>query len=535
MTNERSYPFPNWLPDSGSSKWISPTANQISGSAGGAYTYQTQFHTSANSPLTLNLAADDTVTAIRLNGLSIRVPGGTSYTRFTKIAVPASVVSSGLQTLQIDLANFGSNANPTGLRVEIVNEASITYGSGFAGAGSSLSLNGGARLSGSALELTDGAGNENRTAFDRQAVNVQQFTTGFTFQLTNAASDGFTFTIQGNGPSVLGGQGLGGGLGYAGITKSVAVKFDLYNNNGEGINSTGLYAIGANPFTPSTDLTGHVDLHSGHVFAVHMEYDGTTLAVTIADTVTGQSFTSDYVVNIPSIVGGNTAYVGFTGGTGGLAATQKILTWTYSEGLPDYSGGFADATLYLNGGASISGSALLLTDGGGKEGRTAYYSSPINVQSFTTAFVFQLTNANAEGFTFCIQNSGSSALGAQGGGLAYAGIPKSVAVKFDLYNNAGEGSDSTGLYTGGANPVTPSTDLSSTGIDLHNGDPINVTVSYDGTTLTLTETDLTNNATATQKYQVNIPQQVGGDSAFIGFTAGTGVLTATQEILNWSF
>ena len=296
-----------------------------------------------------------------------------------------------------------------------------------------------------------------------------------------------------------------------------------------------MYTNGANPLTPSTDLTGQVDLHSGHVFAAHMEYDGTTLAVTITDTVTGQSFASDYIVNVPSIVGGNTAYVGFTGSTGGLAATQKILTWTYSEELPDYSGGFAGATLYLNGGASISGSALLLTDGGGNEGRTAYYSSPINVQSFTTAFVFQLTNANADGFTFCIQNSEASALGGNGGGLAYTGIPKSVAVKFDLYNNAGEGSDSTGLYTGGANPVTPSIDLSSTAINLHSGDPINVTVSYDGTTLTMTETDLTNNATATQKYQVNIPQQVGGDTAFIGFTAGTGALTATQEILNWSF
>jgi hypothetical protein len=535
VTNERSYPFPNWLPDSGLSKWISPTANQSLGSAAGAYTYQTHFQTSANSPLTLNLSADDTVTAIRVNGVSIRVPSGTSYTRLTKIAVPASVVGSGLQTLQIDLANFGSKAQPTGLRVEIVNEASVTYGSGFAGADSRLSLNGGALLSGSTLELTDGSGNENRTVFDRQVVNVQQFTNDFTFQLTNAAADGFTFTIQGNSLSILGAQGLGGGLGYAGITKSVAVKFDLYNNNGEGTNSTGLYTNGANPFKPSTDLTGHVDLHSGQVFAVHMEYDGTTLAVTIADTVTGQSFTSDYIVNIPSIVGGNTAYVGFTGGTGGLAATQKILTWTYSEGLPDYAGGFADATLYLNGGASISGSALLLTDGSGKEGRTAYHSSPINVQSFTTAFVFQLTNANADGFTFCIQNSGSSALGAPGGGLAYTGIPKSVAVKFDLHNNAGEGLDSTGLYTAGASPVTPSTDLSSTGVNLHSGDPINVTVSYDGTTLTITETDLTNNATATQKYQVNIPQQVGGDTAYIGFTAGTGTLTATQEILNWSF
>ena len=34
-------------------------------------------------------------------------------------------------------------------------------------------------------------------------------------------------------------------------------------------------------------------------------------------------------VDIPGAVGGTTAYVGFTGGTGGTVSTQKILTWTY--------------------------------------------------------------------------------------------------------------------------------------------------------------------------------------------------------------
>src|SRR5262249_49375020 len=43
-------------------------------------------------------------------------------------------------------------------------------------------------------------------------------------------------------------------------------------------------------------------------------------------------FTTSFKVNIPSVVGGNTAFVGFTGGTGGSTATQEILTWTYSSG-----------------------------------------------------------------------------------------------------------------------------------------------------------------------------------------------------------
>ena len=61
-----------------------------------------------------------------------------------------------------------------------------------------------------------------------------------------------------------------------------------------------------------------------------MIYDGTTLKVTITDTVTQATATQSYAVNIPSLVGGNTGYVGFTGGTGGLTAVQKLLNWTYS-------------------------------------------------------------------------------------------------------------------------------------------------------------------------------------------------------------
>jgi hypothetical protein len=70
-------------------------------------------------------------------------------------------------------------------------------------------------------------------------------------------------------------------------------------------------------------------LHSGNVMNVHMTYDGTTLTWTITDPTAGKSFTALATVNIPSVVGGNTALLGFTAGTGGLSATQQILTWSY--------------------------------------------------------------------------------------------------------------------------------------------------------------------------------------------------------------
>jgi len=65
--------------------------------------------------------------------------------------------------------------------------------------------------------------------------------------------------------------------------------------------------------------------------SVQLNYNGTTLTMVITDTVTQASYTTSWTINIPSTVGANTAYVGFTGGTGGQTATQNILTWTYTN------------------------------------------------------------------------------------------------------------------------------------------------------------------------------------------------------------
>jgi hypothetical protein len=63
-----------------------------------------------------------------------------------------------------------------------------------------------------------------------------------------------------------------------------------------------------------------------------LNYDGTTLKLTLTDTVTAKVFTYSAAVNIPGTVGASTAYVGFTGGTGGASATQNIKNWTFTPG-----------------------------------------------------------------------------------------------------------------------------------------------------------------------------------------------------------
>jgi len=237
------------------------------------------------------------------------------------------------------------------------------------------------------------------------------------------------------------------------------------------------------------------------------------------------------------------AVLSATGSTNSSLASAAY-TVTTSTPLINFGGGFAgETTLTLNGGAIVSGTRLRLTDGGTAEARSAFVTSTANVQSFTNDFSFQLTAPHADGFTFTIQGSSVNALGPAGGGLGYGpgtttgtgGIPKSLAVKFDFYNNAGEGAHSTGLYTNGASPTVPSTDMTASGVNLLSGDVMNVHMTYDGTTLTWTITDPTSGKTFTTSVAVNIPSIVGGNTAWVGFTAGTGGLTATQDILFWTY
>ncbi len=230
------------------------------------------------------------------------------------------------------------------------------------------------------------------------------------------------------------------------------------------------------------------------------------------------------------------------GFTGSAAASANYVIQGSAPAV-NFGGGFTAAGLTLNGGAAINGTRLRMTDTGTKEGRSAFFSTPVNIQSFTNDFSFQLTSAKADGMTFTIQNSSLAALGSTGGGLGYGpqttagtnGIRQSVAVKFDLYSNAGEGSDSTGMYTNGASPTIPAMDMTPSGVNLHSGDVFNVHMTYDGTTLAWTITDASTGKTFSTSAAVNIPSIVGGNTAFVGFTGGTGGLTAIQEIISWTF
>ena len=276
-------------------------------------------------------------------------------------------------------------------------------------------------------------------------------------------------------------------------------------------------------------------------------------SVTISDITPGATIyyttngtpptTSSSIYTGPIVVNTSTTIEAIAVASG--LATSALATATYVIGNTpvNYSGGFTTSGLTLNGTAAVSGTRLRLTDGGFYEAGSAYFNTPVNVQSFTATFSFQMTNALADGMTFLIQGNGTTALGPSGGGLGYGpdtptgtlGIPNSVAVKFDIYDNENEGSDSTGMYTNGASPTVPAVDMTSSGVDPSNGDVYNVQITYDGTTLAMSITDATTKAKFGTNWAVNIPALVGGSTAYVGFTGATGGLAATQDVIAWTF
>ena len=144
----------------------------------------------------------------------------------------------------------------------------------------------------------------------------------------NGTFDAFTTTTP-PGPAA---QGEGGfGLGSSGIHQSAAVSFAA-SIPSTGVSSTGLFFNGDTPtdqpVAPDVnqplagtgiDFTaGAEDPNGPHTFQATLSYSGTTLSETITDQTTGATFSRDYAnVDLPTSVGGDTAFVGFGAGTDG--------------------------------------------------------------------------------------------------------------------------------------------------------------------------------------------------------------------------
>lgn len=157
---------------------------------------------------------------------------------------------------------------------------------------------------------------------------------GLTFS-HNLASFAGGPTVIGASKNAIGYGGMdavnGGTPGAApGILSSVAIVINQQASPGTGMSDpnfgVGLYTNGASPW--GSQIATGLNFGSGS-WKVTLTYSGTTLSISMQSTSGGTIFTHSWTVDIPSIVGANTAYVGFTGGTYGAAQVQAIQSWTY--------------------------------------------------------------------------------------------------------------------------------------------------------------------------------------------------------------
>jgi hypothetical protein len=182
--------------------------------------------------------------------------------------------------------------------------------------------------------------------------------------------------------------------------------------------------------------------------------------------------------------------------------------------------------------SAASGGDLIMTDSQQNEARSVFYDTPVPFGHFTTHFSYRAdAGAQADGFTFALQENGATALGAIGGSLGYQNMGgEGVAVGVSIFNRQFR------IYSGNNTVYTSSPFSGTPFIDVGNGDTYDFTISYDGTTLTTSIVDESNSAsTYTNSFALDLNAALNASTAYVGFTAATGALISTQRILDWDY
>jgi hypothetical protein len=244
---------------------------------------------------------------------------------------------------------------------------------------SGLTINGSAATAvtgdGTVLRLTPNLDSQAGSAFSTTQIslaNNASFSTEFTFRITQPGgfgpADGLVFVAQ----TVANNVGTaGGGIGYAGINHSLGVEFDTWNNgfdNGDQNNGNHV-AVNFNGVLNDSYLTSPSTLLSdGDLWYAWIDYNGTTddLQVRVSDGNPNRpagAFIDANGINLASILGQPSAYVGFTAATGAGNENHDIVSWAFNDtyqpiqSIPD-----ASATLSLLG-LSLSGLGIFARRG----------------------------------------------------------------------------------------------------------------------------------------------------------------------------
>lgn len=212
---------------------------------------------------------------------------------------------------------------------------------------------------------------------------------------------------------------------------------------------------------------------------------------------------------------------------------------------PDFSNG---SGVFLLGDAQITANKLRLTEAANNEVGAAWFTSQQKVATpWVMDFQFQLVSGpGADGFAFVIQNDSTLNLASAGCELGYHGIPNSIAIEFDTYENSSCGVGTVNdpsvphvsVHTNGtlANSVNEAASLGATAIvpPFSSGGVHSARLSYVPGNLFLYIDDLVN-PVLTVAVDLQATLSLTSDRAWVGFTAATGGLNETHDVLSFAF
>ena len=240
-----------------------------------------------------------------------------------------------------------------------------------------------------------------------QTVTISDATPGATFFYTTDGTTPTTSSTKYGGPvTVSTSESLQAIAVESGLLNS-AVGSATYSIAGSSpppvITALPTFSPGAGTYT-ATQSVAISDATAGA--AIFFTTDGTTPTTSSTAYTAPISVSASETLNAIAVASGDSpsavasaAYTINTTGTGGGGTSPPVVN--------DPNGFTSAASFTLDGGATVTGGALQLTDGNTFENRTVWYTTPLNIQSFTTDFTFQITPASpntGDGFTFTIQD-----------------------------------------------------------------------------------------------------------------------------------
>ena len=211
-----------------------------------------------------------------------------------------------------------------------------------------LNFAGSAQQAGNVLRLTPASPFQAGAAWFAQQQPVGTgFETIFDFRITPSGqpADGLVFLVQNYSPVTLG--PAGGALGYWSLPNSLAIEFDTYMNvppltnyNDPNANHIAIQSCGPAPNTPD-HLAGctlalqpalSATLADGAAHTARITYIPGTLSVFLDGS---QALQAPVDLSTLLSLNNGSAWVGFTGATGGSMETNDLLSWSFEQNTPE--------------------------------------------------------------------------------------------------------------------------------------------------------------------------------------------------------